>query len=77
MMERERNRRQARKSRTLKKQCTDRMQEQLTQLHKEAVSDRKKGNAFFMFFADDCRRGRAGRGRGWGGIRGRVPASPP
>ena len=45
MMERERNRRQARKSRTLKKQCTDRMQEQLTQLHKEAVSVAVTGKA--------------------------------
>lgn len=38
MMERERNRRQAHKSRTLKKQCTERMQQQLNQLRKEAVS---------------------------------------
>lgn len=49
MIERERNRRQARKSRTLKKQCTDKMQEQLTQLHKEAVSVTVTGNTFFFF----------------------------
>lgn len=38
MLERERNRLQARKSRTLKKQCTEKLQQQLTHLHKQAVS---------------------------------------
>lgn len=37
MMERERNRLQARKSRTLKKQCTEKLQQQLSQLREEAV----------------------------------------
>ena len=37
MMERERNRRQARKSRTLKKQCTERLQQELNLLRKNKV----------------------------------------
>lgn len=37
MMERERNRLQARKSRTLKKQCTEKLQQQLSQLREQAV----------------------------------------
>lgn len=39
MMERERNRRQARKSRTLKKQCTERLQQELNQLRKGTVRE--------------------------------------
>ncbi|CAM9591480.1 unnamed protein product [Ectocarpus sp. 6 AP-2014] len=37
LMDRERNRRQARKSRKLKKQCADKMQQQLNQLEKESA----------------------------------------
>lgn len=40
MMERERNRRQARKSRTLKKQCTERLQQELNQLRRGTVRER-------------------------------------
>lgn len=37
-MDRERNRKQARKSRQLKKHTTDKMEQQLEELQKEAVS---------------------------------------
>lgn len=38
ILDRERNRKQARKSRKLKKQTIDKMQQQLEQLEKESVS---------------------------------------
>lgn len=41
LMDRERNRRQARKSRKLKKQCADKMEQQLNELEKESVRRRE------------------------------------
>lgn len=44
LLERERNRKQARKSRSLKKECAEKMQQQLDELARDAVRQRR-----FMF----------------------------
>lgn len=54
MLERERNRLQARKSRNLKKQCTEKLQQQLNKLREQAVRKAEPEGDSFDFCSSVC-----------------------